>query len=198
MLELAGRVPDRRRGRVEVRVLNKLTSSALLLLLLGCASSGGSGSGSSLSSGAVTRADLLETDQATLYDAIQRLRPRWLRARGTDFSGQSLVAHVFVDGSPRGEISVLRQIRVVDITDVNFLSATDAATRYGTRVGIGGAILVGTRGAAVSDIRQIEIQRSRVGNKLRVFALTVGLAFVALVTGKMVACMRDDCKLGSS
>ena len=124
---------------------SRLAVSALLLLLLGCAGSGGSGSGSGSTSGALTRADLLETEQATLYDAIRRLRPRWLRARGTDFAGNSLVAQVFVDGSPRGVIDVLRQIRVMDITDVSFLSATDAATRYGTRAGTGGTIIVRTR-----------------------------------------------------
>ncbi len=124
-------------------VHSRLASSALLLLLLGCASSGESRSGSS--SGALTLADLEEATEANLYDVIQRLRPRWLRTRGRDLAGRTLVAQVFVDGSPRGEISVLRQIRVVDITDVSFLSAIDAATRYGTRAGTGGVIIVQTR-----------------------------------------------------
>ena len=124
-------------------VLSRSASSALLLLLLGCASSGGSGSSSS--SGALTRVDLLETNDAYLYQAIERLRPRWLRARGTNFSGQSLVAQVFLNGSPRGEICVLRQIPVQDVSEVSFLSAIDAATRYGTLAGTGGVILVRTR-----------------------------------------------------
>ena len=128
-----------------MRVRNRLASSALVLLVLGCASSGGSGSSASLSSGALTQADLLETDQATLYDAIQRLRPRWLRTRGTSFAGQSSVAQVFVDGSQRGDINVLRQIQVIGVTEVSFLSASDAATRFGTRANGVGAILVRTR-----------------------------------------------------
>ena len=122
--------------------LRRLVSSGLLLLLLGCASSGESSSGSTRDT--LTQADLQETSEETLYEAIQRLRPRWLRARGANLEGRTL-PQVFVDGSPRGDASVLRQIRVLDVTDVRFLSASDAATRYGTRAGTDGVILVRTR-----------------------------------------------------
>ena len=121
-------------------VLGRLVSSVLLLLLLGCASSGGSRSASS--SGALTQADLLESNEPYLYAAIERLRPRWLRVRGQDALGRTIVAQVFIDGSPRGELSILRRMEVVGVTDVRFLSAPDAATLYGTRAGIGGVILV--------------------------------------------------------
>ncbi len=133
----------RRRGGSEVRGLGRFVSFGLLLLLLGCASSGESSSGSTRDT--LTRADLLETNEETLYEAIQRLRPRWLRARGANLEGRTL-PQVFVDGSPRGDASVLRQIRVLDVTDVRFLSAIDAATLYGTLAAAGGVIQVRSGG----------------------------------------------------
>lgn len=123
-------------------VLSRLASSGLLLLLLGCASAGEPRSDSRRDT--LTRADLLETNEAYLYEAIQRLRPRWLRERSPDFEGRVIAARVFVDGSPWGELGVLRQMPVMDATEVRFLSAIDAATLYGTLAGLGGAILVRT------------------------------------------------------
>ena len=133
----------RMRRRPEMCAFRRLASSGLLVLLLGCASSGESSSGSTRDT--LTRADLLETSEETLYEAIQRLRPRWLRARGANLDGRTL-PQVFVDGSPRGDASVLRQIRVLDVTDVRFLSAIDAATVYGTLAAAGGVIQVRSGG----------------------------------------------------
>ena len=94
----------------------------------------------------MTQAALLETNEAYLYEAIRRLRPRWLRVRSQDFEGRIIAARVFVDGSPRGDPSVLGQIQVMDVADVRFLSTIDAATLYGTLAGLGGAIVVRTSG----------------------------------------------------
>ena len=91
----------------------------------------------------MTRADLLETSETTVYAAVQRLRPRWLRARSGGFASRS-TTQVFVDGSPRGDVGVLRQLRILDVRDVSFLSATDAATLFGTAAAIGAVIVVET------------------------------------------------------
>ena len=106
-------------------VASRLVSFGLLVFLVGCASSGESSSGSPPDT--LTRADLLETDEAILYEAIQRLRSRWLRARGGNLTSRTPV-QVFVDGTQRGDVNALRDIRVLDVADVRFLSAIDAAT----------------------------------------------------------------------
>jgi hypothetical protein len=124
-------------------VLSTSASCALLLLLVGCAAPAGTGTGTS--SVILSQADLLEANVTTLYDGIERLRRRWLRSRGENFAGRSRVPTVFVDGSARGDLDVLRGIPVTDVVDVRFLSASDAATRFGTTAGTGGAILVRTR-----------------------------------------------------
>jgi hypothetical protein len=147
----ARRLPDQRRQTSRSKLRRRWRSLmglnirrawyGLLLLLLGCASSGEGSVGST--PGTLTRAGLLETDEVILYEAIQRLRPRWLRPRGANAAGRTL-AQVFVDGAPRGDVAALRQIQVIDVIDVRFLSTIDAATQYGTLAGIGGAVIVRT------------------------------------------------------
>ena len=124
-------------------LVHRSTSMITLLLMVGCASTG-AGSGRS-SRGILTQADLLETSEANLFEAIQRLRPQWLRARGSNFEGRARAPTVFLDGSRRGEVDFLQQIDVSDVLDVRFLSSADAATIYGTTTGTGGAIQVRTR-----------------------------------------------------
>ncbi len=114
-----------------------------LLVMVGCASAGEERAGSSRNT--LTQADLLETSEANLFEAIQRLRPQWLRARGSNFEGRARAPTVFLDGSRRGEVDFLQQIHVSDVLDVRFLSSSDAATIYGTTTGTGGAIQVRTR-----------------------------------------------------
>jgi hypothetical protein len=113
----------------------------------GCASSGTSGAdgGNGGASGNVlTNAELVESSETDAYIALERLRPRWLRARGqSSFSGGTVVM-LFVDGSPRGDVSNLRGIPINDIRDITYLSATEAAFQFGTMAGNGGALAVRT------------------------------------------------------
>lgn len=124
-------------------LVNRSASMITLLLLVGCA---GVGEGSEASSrNTLTHSDLLTTSEANLFEAIQRLRPQWLRARGSNFEGRARAPTVFLDGSRRGDVEFLQQIQVADVLDVRFLSSADAATIYGTTTGTGGAIEVRTR-----------------------------------------------------
>ncbi|MEJ2206655.1 MAG: hypothetical protein P8170_21400 [Gemmatimonadota bacterium] len=115
---------------------------ALALGLTGCASSGGGGGGDSAPRGSANRIifeELEPVQQLDGYDAVRRLRPMWLRARG----GAS--PQVLVDGNRQpGGLDALRSLRVSEIQEMRFLSSSDATTRYGTGFD-GGAILVTTR-----------------------------------------------------
>ena len=121
-----------------------LAAFALMNGLAGCASGSG-GSGSSGSSGSssgpnrLTAADLVNQQELDLYDAIRQLRGRWLTSRGRG------TPRVVVDGSPRQSgIDELRSLRVSDVQEIEFLSASNATTRFGTGYDAG-AILVTTR-----------------------------------------------------
>lgn len=106
----------------------------------GCASSGtGSGSGGS---SVLTREQLLETNERNLYTAIQRLRPQWLRSRGSQVSGAEVA--LFVDGTPRGNVSELSSIPIDGIVEVQYYGVTEAGFTFGTAGGVGGVIEVRT------------------------------------------------------
>ncbi len=119
------------------------TALVVATLLVACASTG-SGGGRGVGN-VLTYDDLVATNETNVYMAIQSLRPRWLRARGQTSAVGATVVTVFVDGSPRGEASDLRGMRLTDIVDVTYLSASEAAFRFGTIAGSGGSIEINTR-----------------------------------------------------
>lgn len=119
--------------------------AAFLLVFAACASSGGGGGGGGSNAEVLTRDELIASNETDVFNALQRLRPAWLRVRGqTSFAGTTTVT-VFVDGSPRGDVSDLRGMQVTDVVEVRYLSPSDAAFQFGTLAGSGGTISIRTR-----------------------------------------------------
>ncbi|MBW3533591.1 MAG: hypothetical protein KY453_00015 [Gemmatimonadetes bacterium] len=111
---------------------------ALALGLGGCATTGtGSSRGSA---NLITMEELEPVANLSAYEAVQRLRPRWLQLRG----GTDVPPVVFLDGSNMGGPDVLRSIQASTVQQILFRSGSDATTRYGTGFG-GGTIEVTTR-----------------------------------------------------
>jgi hypothetical protein len=125
-----------------------LRASALALFAIlapACASTGGPGGGGS--SNLITREQIMEVPDGTAQTVIQRLRPAWLRARGQSSlsNPEPAFARVFVDEMQYGDINSLAGISTTEIESIEYISATDATTRYGTGY-VGGIIRVRTRG----------------------------------------------------
>ena len=113
---------------------------ALTIGLAGCASGGGGGADGAPrgSTNRIIESELAPLQQLDCYQAIQRLRPNWLRQRG------SQPPQIMVDGSRQsGGLDVLRAYRAADVQEMRYVSGTDATTRYGTGFD-GGAILITT------------------------------------------------------
>lgn len=119
-----------------------------LLLLPGLAAcaAGGTGTGSGETTGVrrasnrISAEELATVAELDLQTAINRLRPSWLR-QGTRGSSPQVI----LDGSPQqGGVGVLASIRVSDVTALEFMSASDATTRFGTGY-TSGAIVVTLR-----------------------------------------------------
>lgn len=112
---------------------------ALAIGLAGCASTGG---GSSRPAGSspnrIVQAELEPLGQISPLRAIERLRPRWLQTRAGDMP----VLHI--DGARRSSLRDLESYQLSDIERMEYMSASDATTRFGTGYA-GGAILVFTR-----------------------------------------------------
>ena len=118
-----------------------VASFALMIGLAGCATggSGGGGGGGGGSGNRLTAEDLVDVQELDLFEAIRQLRGRWLNSRGRG------TPEVVVDGAPRQSgIDELRSLRVSDVQEVRYMSASDATTRFGTGYEAG-AILVTTR-----------------------------------------------------
>ena len=104
----------------------------LAVTLSGCASGGAtrarSGSGTTL-----TREQLTAANTDNLYDAITKLRPEWLTSRGptsvTDATPTS--PDVYMNGSMLGKVDYLRQVRLLDVTEVKYWDAGAASARFG-------------------------------------------------------------------
>lgn len=127
----------------ETRVVRFGVAVVLSVALAACASAGG---GKEVEEGR-QRADPNRISQAELdYDPatdmwalIQRVRPRWLRPRGSSMAG---LPAVILDGIKEpGGAMILNSIPAHQVREVRYLSAADATTRYGLDM-IGGAIVI--------------------------------------------------------
>lgn len=111
---------------------------ALAFGVAGCASSGSSSRPAGSSSTRIVRAELSALPDMDAFLAIERLRPRWLQSRAGD------VVQLYIDGSRRTNVRDLQSMRIAEVEQMEYMSASDATTRYGTGHA-GGAILLTTR-----------------------------------------------------
>ena len=117
---------------------------SVVLLATSCAAASQSGERSGRSLNRLSHEDLVDTSELTLYNAIDRLRPLWLRPRGTSSARGPAPVVVYMNNVRVGGLSYLRDIAVESVAEVSFISASDATTRWGTGVA-GGVILVVSR-----------------------------------------------------
>lgn len=135
--------------------INRLCASALLLIAAtACAGGSSSASGSAATAEApksnpdVLTAAEIAADPSTAggdaLQAVQRMRPRFLMARGT-VSGKNTTAgsvHISVDGGPLSSIDNLSRYAASSVIELRYINSTDAAQRWGTAAGTGGVIIV--------------------------------------------------------
>lgn len=115
----------------------------IALLALACACGPRTGSGGdefTRDRRRISPEELATQTTGTVYEAIERLRPIWLRSRSTTLATQAF-PRVRVDGQDYGPVESLARIDVAVVSEIRFISARDATTRYGTGYP-GGAILV--------------------------------------------------------
>jgi hypothetical protein len=123
----------------------------VLFLTVAMASCASTGTGTRSTSGALTAEDLDNLGPGvSAYEAIERLRPVWLRDRGVNSPSAAYMddtlPRVHVDTTPY-DLEALRSFRTSDIQTIAFMDGRDATTRYGTGY-VNGLILVTTRTGA--------------------------------------------------
>ncbi len=121
----------------------------------GCASAA-EANGTQLSSEVIAAEEIATVEVNNAFEAVQRLRPQFLRTRGTatvqsagpegqptgraTTSGTELV--VYVDNVRLGGVEALRNVSARRVQEIRYVNARDATTRYGT--GHAGGVLVVT------------------------------------------------------
>ena len=118
-------------------------------ILTGCATSGPPREAVTAARGSpdvITFEEAQASAQPEALSIVESLRPRWLRSRtaGTLASRDPVFPEAFVDGTWLGPYEDLRRIQVQSIDRIEFIDASDAATRYGINF-VGGVIHVYTR-----------------------------------------------------
>ena len=120
--------------------------------LIGCASTGANPTVSRQSASVLT-AEEIETahaDATSLYDAVARLRPNWLAAKGVTsgyYNADTQYAQVFLDGQQYGSIATLRNIQAYNVGIIRYYDVTQAGARFGIKGGASGVIEVLTKAA---------------------------------------------------
>ncbi len=79
----------------------------------------------------LTRDEIVAAPVSNAYEAIDRLRPSFLRPHATGGRPATAYAIVFIDGVRRGALDVLRSVAANTIKEIRYLTAADATTRYG-------------------------------------------------------------------
>lgn len=81
----------------------------------------------------LTQAELAATNSGNVYDAIAKLRPEWLTSRGpTSMTDPTpTAANVFMNGIQLGDVNALRDVRMLDVTEVRYWDAGQASARFG-------------------------------------------------------------------
>lgn len=102
-----------------------LSASLILLLGAGACASSGSG-GSSGDPDRLTREQIMSVDQPTLYEVVQRLRPRWTRSRGQRGYGSTPSVVVYQNQTYLGGLDALRQLTPGSAAEMRYLDAAEA------------------------------------------------------------------------
>lgn len=81
----------------------------------------------------ITQQELRESAARDAYQAVQMLRPDWLRGRGAStLAGAPPDIVVYLDGQRLGNKNMLAQLTTNGIKEVRFYNAGDATQRWGT------------------------------------------------------------------
>jgi len=92
----------------------------------------------------ITEQELETAREVTLYDAIARLRPHFLRSRTISAYGrpETVPVHLYVDGDKMESLDDLRRFSPGSVHEVRFYEPQNANTIFAGANNAGGAIAV--------------------------------------------------------
>jgi hypothetical protein len=92
----------------------------------------------------ISAVELQRVSELSLYEAVRRLRPHFLRSRTATVEGKAMVVPVmlYVDGELMESLDELRRLPVGEVQEVRFYEPQLANTYFGRYNNAGGAIAV--------------------------------------------------------
>lgn len=94
----------------------------------------------------ITSEEIAKSNATNAYEAVERLRPAFLRTRGSQSlqNQEPPTAMIYVDGMRYGPLATLSSVPTIGILSIQYLNAIEATQRYGFG-NEGGAILITTK-----------------------------------------------------
>ena len=107
-----------------------LVATTMTWMLASCAASAARGGAARA---VLTQEQLAATNSQNVYEAVEKLRPEWLTSRGpTSVTDPTpTVASVYTGGTMLGKADYLREMRILDVTEVRYWNAGQASARFG-------------------------------------------------------------------
>jgi hypothetical protein len=120
-----------------------LAAAVSVAALSGCATSGTTpASTTSRNSNVITKAELSQIQVRTARQAIEQLRPNWLRNRGISNANGADGVKVYMDVNAMGGAEALDQMSVAEIQEIRYLSPAEATNRFGAGHQAGAIVVV--------------------------------------------------------
>ena len=120
-----------------------LAAAVSVAALSACATSGTTpASTTSRNSNVITKAELSQVQVRTARQAIEQLRPNWLRNRGISNANGADGVKVYMDVNAMGGAEALDQMSVAEIQEIRYLSPAEATNRFGAGHQAGAIVVV--------------------------------------------------------
>jgi len=118
-------------ARLALRLIGISFSIAVVIGTTSCASSGGR-SGATARTGDVITADQLRTvNQSNVYDAVQAIRPSWLRACCPNSFLSPTVVQAYVNGVRLRGVEDLKSLPLANVQIIQWFDPIEASSRWG-------------------------------------------------------------------
>lgn len=94
----------------------------------------------------ITADEIARSNATNAYEAVERLRPAFLRTRGSQSIQNQAppTPMIYIDGMRYGPLQTLSSIPAIGIVSIQYLNAIEATQRYGFGHE-GGAIMITTK-----------------------------------------------------
>ena len=94
----------------------------------------------------ITADEIAKSNATNAYEAVERLRPAFLRTRGSQSlqNQEPPTPMVYIDGMRYGPLQTLTSVPAIGIVSIQYLNAIEATQRFGFG-NEGGAIMITTK-----------------------------------------------------